>query len=290
MYLHPISLDKSIKFLSKIKKHGIWKCKCCSNILLATIHNKRKTYCSKSCMASDYKVILSGDKNPNHKGLIGKHCRNCGNEYKSYNKNRKFCSNYCYVKSKKPVQKKEVVKKEKKLIKEKPIYVKKILKLNCLTCDLLFESHPSSKRIYCCYNCFILDGGSVRAGKEAVRAMAKYGFKKDANHNEIFDVIKMLTAVHDLSSAGCGVPDGLAWVCGGWQLFDVKNPKTGYGKRGLNDRQKKWAKDWRGGPVYLIYTTDEAQRFARGDFDGIKRFPDVVESVDDAINIINSLK
>ncbi len=105
--------------------------------------------------------------------------------------------------------------------------------------------------------------------------MKKYGSKKDANHKEIFSVIKKITAVHDLSAMGFGVPDGLAW-CGekGWQLFDVKNPNTGYGRRGLNNKQKEWASDWRGGPVYLIYNVDEAINFSKGNFDGIKRFPE----------------
>lgn len=105
-------------------------------------------------------------------------------------------------------------------------------------------------------------------------AKSKYGAKKDANHNEVFAVISTFTAVKDLSNAGCGVPDGIAWVNDGWHLFDVKNPKTGYGKRGLNPRQKKWAEDWRGGPVYLIYNTDEAMKFAKGDFTGLKKFPE----------------
>lgn len=102
----------------------------------------------------------------------------------------------------------------------------------------------------------------------------KYGAKKDANHKEVFDAIRSLTAAHDLSDAGMGIPDGLAWVLDGWQLFDVKNPKTSYGRRGLNPLQKKWASDWRGGPVYLIYNVDEAIRFAQGKLDGLKRFPE----------------
>lgn len=104
-------------------------------------------------------------------------------------------------------------------------------------------------------------------------AKTKYGAKKDANHREVFDAISRFTAVHDLSNAGFGVPDGIAWINGGWQLFDVKNPATRYGKRGLNERQQKWANDWRGGPVYLIYTAEEAIRFAKGQMEGIAKFP-----------------
>ena len=108
-------------------------------------------------------------------------------------------------------------------------------------------------------------------------AKLKYGAKKDANHNEIFKYLSAFTAVKDLSNAGCGVPDGMAWVAGGWHLFDVKNPNTGYGRRGLNSRQKSWADDWRGGPVYLIYNLDDASSFVRGNFDSLKKFPDQEE-------------
>lgn len=101
--------------------------------------------------------------------------------------------------------------------------------------------------------------------------MKKYGAKKDANHKEIMQVIGQITAVMDLSHAGYGVPDGVAWIGDGWHLFDIKNLKTQYGRRGLNARQKKWAEDWRGGPVYLIHDVAEAQAFARGRFDGLKR-------------------
>jgi hypothetical protein len=105
-------------------------------------------------------------------------------------------------------------------------------------------------------------------------AKLKYGAKKDANHAEVFGAIKRITAAYDLSNCGFGVPDGIAWVNGGWHLFDIKNAKTGYGRRGLNKIQKGWADDWRGGPVYLIYNVDEAVAFATGKFDAIKRFPE----------------
>lgn len=99
----------------------------------------------------------------------------------------------------------------------------------------------------------------------------RYGAKKDANHNEIFEAIRKHCAAYDLSVVGGGIPDGIAWVAERWEFFDVKNPKTGYGRRGLNAVQRKWIEKWQGGPVYLIYTTDEAERFGRGEFDGLKR-------------------
>lgn len=150
--------------------------------------------------------------------------------------------------------------------------VERGVKLKCLHCAAEFTSSPSTNRKYCSYQCFLDSGGALRAGEAAVMAKKKYGVKKDANHDEIFEAMRIHTAVHDLSSAGFGVPDGLAWINDGWHLFDVKNPKTTYGRKGLNSRQKKWAADWRGGPVYLIYSVEEALCFVKGDLEKTKRF------------------
>jgi hypothetical protein len=90
----------------------------------------------------------------------------------------------------------------------------------------------------------------------------RYGAKKDANHKEIMAALRKYCHVYDMSHAGFGVPDGAAWIGNNtWQLFDIKNPLTGYGRRG--NRQG-------GGPIFLIYTTEEAERFAKGELDGLK--------------------
>lgn len=142
--------------------------------------------------------------------------------------------------------------------------------LACRQCTRSFEAYTSSKRVFYSYSCHLANGGAFRAGLAASKATMKYGPRKDANHNEIFDALREFCPVYDMSSAGCGLPDGLAWISSAWLLFDVKNPKTAYGRRGLNPVQKKWIKQWQGGPVYLIYTVDEAKRFATGKLDGIK--------------------
>ena len=230
-----------------------------------------------------------------YRGAGVKTCKNCGTSFHNYNSKAKFCGSECYIKNRtflveipcpqcsrmfKPhtstvkfctitcANKSRAKSPKPQRQKRKPHITK------CIGCGVRFSSSPSRNRKYCSYQCHIDNGGAQRAGDAAAMAMRKYGAKKDANHNIIFDMIGKLTAVYDLSSAGCGVPDGIAWCGGGWQLFDVKNPNTRYGKRGLNERQKKWANDWRGGPVYLIYTVEEAEQFARGRFDGISRFPE----------------
>jgi hypothetical protein len=99
----------------------------------------------------------------------------------------------------------------------------------------------------------------------------KYGAKKDANHNELFEELRKHCGVFDLSAVGNGVPDGIAWVNESWHLFDIKNPKTSYGRKGLNSVQKKWISQWSGGPVYLIYNVDDAIALGLGNFSKLKK-------------------
>jgi hypothetical protein len=115
----------------------------------------------------------------------------------------------------------------------------------------------------------------------------KYGAKKDANHNEVVEAFKALGAdVLDTSNLGGGVPDLIIGCRNAWHLVDVKNPNTGYGRRGLNKRQKEWALAWKGGPVYLISTVEEAADLVNGNFTALKRFPE--ESVEEAIAAVTN--
>lgn len=95
----------------------------------------------------------------------------------------------------------------------------------------------------------------------------KYGPKKDANHNIIVDVFnKMGVPFLDLSKAGFGIPDGVAGVKGQWRLVEIKNPKTGYGRRGLNPIQTKWLAQLGQGEIYVLRTVEEAICFCKGEF------------------------
>lgn len=53
-------------------------------------------YCSKSCMAQDYKKRLAGSANPNFRGAGDRVCVSCGHSYRSYDSARKYCSRSCY--------------------------------------------------------------------------------------------------------------------------------------------------------------------------------------------------
>jgi hypothetical protein len=103
----------------------------------------------------------------------------------------------------------------------------------------------------------------------------KYGAKKDANHAEIVEAFRKLgVGVLDLSDLGCGVPDLLVSSAKRYLFVDVKNRATRYGMRGLNELQKKWADEWTGGPVYLVYDLDDVVAIANGHFDFVKRYPE----------------
>lgn len=111
-------------------------------------------------------------------------------------------------------------------------------------------------------------------------AKRKYGNRKDGNHAEIVSAFQQLgCCVLDLSDMGCGVPDLVVWCAGEWHLVDVKNPKTSYGRRGLNERQKEWAQSWKGGPVYLISSADDVIAMANGRLDSVKKFDAKHQSV-----------
>lgn len=131
----------------------------------------------------------------------------------------------------------------------------------------------------------------------------KYGAKKDANHGAMVGAFKKIGAhVLDLSSMGSGVPDLVVWCARRWVLVDIKNPKTGYGRRGLNKNQREWADAWQGGPVYLVATIDDVISLVTGRFDLVKHYPEdrepspeeasdkpivnVIETADEAIRIL----
>ena len=215
---------------------------------------------------------IRGEKNPNWRDAAKRTCVYCHGVYSSYQKGRRFCSKKCYQASKplKPPTKQIALDLKFAPVPKAP-RVLKSQRCACIKCGTTFTRYRSQQKRYCSYRCHLDDGGALRAGLAARAAKMKYGAKKDANHVEVFEKLReVCPAVYDLSNHGCGLPDGVAWVAEEWRLFEVKNPKTAYGRRGLNKVQRKWLNQWKGGPVYMIYTVDEAAKFGCGDFDGIK--------------------
>ena len=256
-------------------------------------------YCSKRCMAEAYKNILRGKNNPNYKGIMDNtFCLVCGVAVNNPYMN-KYCSMRCYGETRKKTINKQTKLKLVSVIRYCPYCDIKItgseqqrtcgsndcqkkhvdkkrherlinLGKKCVGCKKLFYSSPSANRKYCSYECFVKSGGTILAGNEAAKMTRLYGAKKDANHKEIVNAFEKMGAhVLDISNLGHGAPDLVVERERVLHLVDVKNLKTSYGKRGLNKIQKAWARNWQGGPVYLIHNIDEVEYFMKGEFDKI---------------------
>jgi hypothetical protein len=223
-------------------------------------------------MAVGYRERLKGDANPNARRIPPKVCATCSTPFFTYTKTRRFCSRACYHATRPKAPPKQVVVREKK-VKPPPPPKRPSAKVSrdCLHCRKTFQHYRSARRLFCSYQCHLDSGGALRAGLASAAATMKYGAKKDANHAEVMAAIRELAPAYDLSDVGRGLPDGVAWVKDQWILFDIKNPKTGYGRRGLNPIQQKWIDQWKGGPVYLVYSEEDGRKLARGEFSQLKR-------------------
>lgn len=209
-----VNLQKAMEANRAKYRFPAWRCAMCGIEQPATVHQRRKTYCSRACSSKAQETTLLGAANPNYRNAGQRMCSGCGKHFHSYNKTRKFCSLECYRPwSIGPSEAKKLAARERKL---------------------------------------------------------KYKTRKDGNHDIVFDELEKHIAVLDMSNAGRGLPDGLACINGLLYLFDVKNPATPYGRSGLNDVQRKWIAKMRGPKVWLLYTADEAWRFAHGQFGGLK--------------------
>ena len=89
----------------------------------------------------------------------------------------------------------------------------------------------------------------------------KYGAKKDANHNIVVEALQKAGAyVIDMSHVGKGFPDLIVGFQSQTILMEIKNPKTSYGKKGLNKNQQKWKDQWLGGVYCVVDSPDAALR------------------------------
>lgn len=289
----------------------IKNCKYCNKEynIKPSYYNK-SSYCSKECMASDYKTRMSGTMNPNYKDAQNRVCSVCNKKFSSYVKTRKYCSHSCAGKSEQNKKKLKIIsglprkKRYKKPIETKTIICSicnkeftamkvrmtcskecanklksdknkkdKINNKTCGYCSKQFHSYQKGQ-IYCSHECSYKDGSSIRGGQGSIKAMKKYGAKKDANHNIIEKYfIDAGLFVKDLSSVGFGIPDLIVWDGNEWQLVEIKNPKTSYGKRGLNKIQKDWVENWRGGKVFVITNLIEAKLFVQKKYHLLDRYP-----------------
>jgi len=257
-------------------------------------HVSISVYCSKQCHFEAQKTTFTGTNNPNYRNAGNKVCVWCGDKYKSYDGNKKYCSSKCYHRSR--VVSKQLKKqvrinltvpclycgegnvtgknrtcgseKCKKRHQDKIHGQSRIDNTrNCENCGVEFRSSPSVTKRYCSYKCSIESGSSMRAGMAAHRARQSYGAtKKDFNHNELTGWFEDCgCSVMDLSAVGGGMPDAIIGLRGVNYFVEYKNPDTAYGRKGLNENQSTFAKWWTGGDVHIVRTQEDVVNFVNGD-------------------------
>lgn len=88
--------------------------------------------------------------------------------------------------------------------------------------------------------------------------MSRFARRRDGNHAALTKAFEQLgCGVVDLSHAGIpGWPDVVVGCLGHNHLVEFKDLSTAYGRAGLNDNQKAFAGEWRGGSVYVVATVE----------------------------------
>lgn len=121
----------------------------------------------------------------------------------------------------------------------------------CPECGAGFKWKRGGPGTWCSRRCFGHAKGRTMRGSRACRT--------DENQAGIVSDLRRIGAsVWDASQVGNGFPDLIVAFRGQTHLFEVKNPKTKHGKAGLSKNQRRFADEWRGGPVYVVKTAAEA--------------------------------
>lgn len=85
--------------------------------------------------------------------------------------------------------------------------------------------------------------------------------KVDANHE---DVVKALRAtgctVQSLAAVGNGCPDLLVGKCNTTVLMEIKDGNKPPSKRKVKPGQEMWHAEWRGAPVAVVLSIEDALR------------------------------
>lgn len=86
--------------------------------------------------------------------------------------------------------------------------------------------------------------------------------RRDANHKTVVDTfIALGCSVFETDRVGAGFPDVVVGIMGVSHLVEIKNPETHYGRGGLNANQSAFAATWKGSPIVVITSPDEAAAF-----------------------------
>ncbi len=242
-------------------------CAACGRAFLVRPSRVAKvTYCSKACMAADYRVRMQGDGNPHFSQASSRVCSHCKGEYSSYVKGRMFCSARCYWQAR-PRKNKPAKMTPAERFRSARIAKSRVClgcgRLSgkfhwCMPCRLHGKHlvHPKSVCAMCaavvpvrarkyCDSCW----------KEWMRASRGTPRRVDANHAEIVAALRKCgCSVLDLSHVGRGCPDIL--VSRNSQHMCLMEIKSGRGK--LNKRQQEWIAEWSGPKIHVVYSVQEA--------------------------------
>lgn len=89
--------------------------------------------------------------------------------------------------------------------------------------------------------------------------MARRAAKVDINQREIVSALRAVGAfVQSLAAVGAGVPDLMVGFRGETHLLEVKSRLAKRANGGRTDAQVAWHSLWRGRPVVIVRTVDEA--------------------------------
>lgn len=95
--------------------------------------------------------------------------------------------------------------------------------------------------------------------------MSRYARKVDDNQGEIVEALRTLGVyVRSLASVGSGCPDLLCGYNGRTVLLEVKDGRRPPSERRLTEAEADFFQDWRGGPIYVVGSVEEAVRAVTG--------------------------
>lgn len=209
--------------------------KCGKDFKVKPSHYDVKTYCSKQCMAEDYKDRWAGDRNPNYRGVAdgkGLHrCPTCGKEFVSYSKTAKYCSRRCLA--------------------LRPGNLDRLSDVGRIAARRKSEEHVPQPRK--CKRCG--SAVSTKYGRVCDACRIKSVHRKDANHDEIVLALQNIGAkVVDTHNVGQGFPDLMVIYQTTVYLLEIKNPIYRWH---LTKAQKEWHSTWKGHAV-IVDSIDHA--------------------------------
>lgn len=189
--------------------------------------------------ARDQTVLPFRAKNGGRRTLT---CNICGQAYQikaSHAANSKYCSKACQTKA----------YLARAHGATNPNFKGAFTRLICQQCGGRIKTYNKHAK-YCSRQC------SAEATQEAFRTMRRRA-RKDDNHREIVEAFQKIGClVLDMSHAGGGWPDLIVNDHATLRMVEIKNPKTSYGRRGLNALQQKFAGD-SAAQMAIVRTVDD---------------------------------